>query len=341
MDSILDRGAQDALRQLDIAPLKGARVMLTGATGLIGANLAAALARTGCALTRYKRGGPIMGSYDYIIHAAGYAQPARFMADPLGTIRVNTTMLLDLLDKLAPKGRLLYLSTSEIYSGNSRALHNENDIGTTNPAHARSSYIESKRCGEAICHAARQAGQAALIARVSSVYGPGARPRDARVVSQLIDQAISDREVVLKDGGTARRVFLYTSDAVEMLLNVLVHGEQIVYNVGGPAMNVGGSGSNLNGEISIVTLARRIGDYMKVPVKVPSDSVRGGGLSGVVRTSDVRSRGGIDGAPMHVGVDIGRYVREFPKETFVQIDEGLKRTIEWHRAMAEKGLVAA
>src|SRR5690348_16520606 len=123
MQSILERNAEEALARLDAAPLRGAKVLLTGATGLIGVNLAAALTRAGASVVRAKRGGTLLGTYDFIIHAAGYAQPARFMSDPLATIRCNTSMLMELFDRLHSKGRLLYLSTSEIYSGNVRGLH--------------------------------------------------------------------------------------------------------------------------------------------------------------------------------------------------------------------------
>lgn len=336
MQSILERNAEEALARLDAASLRGAKVLLTGATGLIGVNLAAALTRAGASVVRAKRGGTLLGTYDFIIHAAGYAQPARFMSDPLATIRCNTSMLMELFDRLHSKGRLLYLSTSEIYSGNVRGLHRETDVGTTDPSHARAAYIESKRCGEAICYSARTSGHAAVIARVSSVYGPGVRRKDTRVMSQFIDQALDNGEIVLQDNGNARRVFLYVSDCVEMLLQILLHGEQSIYNVGGPLLV-----DQPNHAPTILTLARRIGEIMKVPVRSPATSgTVGHGLAGAKREM---GRKAVDaaGAPPHVAVDIGRWCREFGDKPFVSLDDGLRRTVEWHRVMADKGLAAA
>lgn len=329
MTSLLERNAEEALRRIDAKRLAGKAVLLTGATGLIGVNLAAALTRAGAKMTTPKRTMPMVGTYDFIVHAAGYAQPSRFLADPMATIAVNTSMLIDLLGRLKPEGRLLFLSTSEVYSGGSRSLHREEDIGATNPAHARGCYIESKRCGEAIVHAAREGGKIAMIARVSSVYGPGVRAKDGRVMSQFIDSAIRDEEITMKDGGAARRIFLYVSDATEMLLNILVHGEGAVYNVGGPATF---QSKNVSGEVAILQLARKIGDIMKVPVRAPS---AGGNAA--------RSTGhGMPGAPAHVGLDLSRYLREFNKETWVSMDDGLRRTIEWHRQLSgAKAMVAA
>jgi nucleoside-diphosphate-sugar epimerase len=249
------------------------------------------------------------------------------------TIKVNTSDLARLVaTNLKSKGRLLFLSTSEVYSGNPRSLYREEDIGATNPAHVRSPYIESKRCGEAICHAALAAGCTALIARVSSVYGPGVRAGDTRVMSQFIDAAIKRGEIELKDGGQARRVFLYVSDAVEMLLNILLQGAGSVYNVGGQASLTGRNGvtwNNTVGEVSILALAKKIG---KITDAVVSES----GYKG--------ARGGsaLPGAPAHTGLDMSRYCREFPKEDWVSLDDGLRRTIEWHRHMAgAKAMVAA
>ena len=188
---LLDHNAELVLARIDRAPLAGRTVLLTGASGLIGQNLHCALVKAGAKVVTPGRVlSPVSGSYDFIIHAAGYAQPAKFLADAMGTISVNTTMLMDLIQRLGPKGRLLFLSTSEVYSGSTRGIHNESDIGTTNPSGARACYIESKRCGEAICHAARENGKTTIIARVSSVYGPGVKPKDTRVMSQFIDQAL-------------------------------------------------------------------------------------------------------------------------------------------------------
>lgn len=320
MTDLLAANAERVRKAVSLAPMAGKTVLVTGASGLIGVNLHRTLTDAGVAVTVPKaRCAPVSGLFDYIIHAAGYAQPAKFLADPMGTAAVNTTMLMGLLDRLAPGGRLLFLSTSEIYSGNPRNLHNENDVGTTTPFHPRSIYIDSKRCGEAICFNARQSGKHAVIARVSSVYGPGVRKDDTRVMSELIHQALMYGEIALKDGGTARRVFLYVTDAVEMLLNILLHGEQAVYNCGGHAYNTGRNGvtwGNMIGEMSISTLARKIGERLKVPVR-----------------TQTLGRAAPEGAPSHVGLDMSRYLREFGEKEYVDIDVGLPLTIEWHREL--------
>ena len=49
---------------------------------------------------------------------------------------------------IAITGKFLFMSTSELYSGNDNFNIDESQIGTTTPSHSRACYIESKRCGD-------------------------------------------------------------------------------------------------------------------------------------------------------------------------------------------------
>lgn len=291
--------------------LQGKRIAVTGGTGLIGGVVTAALSVLGAEAKAFGSAHSLDDVLAWnptdVVHGAGHAQPSKFMAEPMHTIDLNTRWLMALLAHVEGHGggRLLYLSTSEVYSGSPHLRHHEGDIGTTTPAHARGCYIEAKRCGEAIIHAARARGQSAFAARVSLAYGPGVKKGDTRVVNQLIEQALKVGEINLQDGGQARRTYCYVTDIAEMLINVMWFGRGPVYNVGG------------EGETTILSLARKIGALMNVPVKVP----RG---VGVAQT----------GAPAHVTVDTGMYRREFAKRTFVPLEQGLKQTIAWHEALA-------
>lgn len=301
-------GAEAAAGVTGLATLKGRRVLVTGATGMIGRVLIAALKSQGVecieADSKWHIGECVKQKADLIVHAAGYAQPKRFMAAPLDTIDVNTNWTLKLARALPPNGRMLFLSSSEVCSGSAQARHLESDIGTTGPEHTRSAYIEAKRCGEAIVHAARQDGVQIVAARVSLAYGPGVKRGDTRVINEMIARAMTYGEIVLHDGGQARRTYCYITDVVEMLLSILIRGRQAVYNVGG------------EGETSVLSLARKIADLMKVPAHAP----RGLGVA-------------MNGSPSHVTLDLGRYKREFGKQIFVPLAQGLERTIEWHRAL--------
>lgn len=239
---------------------------------------------------------------EYIIHTAGYAQPGRFMEDQIKTLKLNTEVQLSLFEKLSTNGKYLFLSTSEIYSGSSNVPYKETDIGTTNTTHPRACYIEGKRCGEAICNAYRTKGIDAKSARLSLAYGPGTKPGDKRVLNSFIEKALEGK-ISLLDQGSANRTYCYVTDAVEIMWKILLHGKDAIYNVGG------------NSRITIRELAQKIGDYMKVPVEFPKESNES------------------KGAPEDVWLDMKKVQNEFGKTDYVPFDEGLKRTIEWQKAL--------
>ncbi len=319
---------------VDFRPLEGKRVLVTGASGLIGGYLTACLyhlkVHLGHHITVYavvRSGVPahlkvyldcpgttvIQGDLtsppfwneiprsDWIIHAAGYGQPSRFLQDPVKTLALNTSTTLALFEKLAPSGRFLFVSTSEVYSGLPGHRHRETEIGRTTPAHPRACYIEGKRSGEAICNAYRERGVEAKSARLALAYGPGTRQGDGRVINNFIEKGLKG-DITLLDRGEATRTYCYVSDAVEILWRILLEGKDPVYNVGGTS------------RITIRDLALAIGEYLGVAVLLPEVPAQ------------------MSGAPGEVGLHMGRVREEFGKKRFIPLKVGLPRTIEWQRA---------
>lgn len=327
----------DAGIALDGVPrhlLQDGRVLLTGASGVVGIHMAAAFRRLideGSKLrlrVTFQR--PVTGvvaqmldhpqieiirgdltdpafrrsldQAEFILHAAGYGQPGRFLENPSKTIRLNTEATLDLLEKVPQGGRFLFVSTSELYVGLPAGEANREDkIGSTNTTHPRACYIEGKRCGEAACNAARASGIQAVSARLALAYGPGARPDDRRVLYTFIEKALKLGEIAMMDHGEARRVYCYAPDAVRIMLRASLEGREPVYNVGG------------RGVLLIREVAEKIGAQLRVPVKLPETAKP------------------LEGAPAEVGLDMGLFERELGRLKYVDFDEGLRRTIAWHR----------
>jgi nucleoside-diphosphate-sugar epimerase len=242
---------------------------------------------------------------DFIIHAAGYGQPHRFMEFPITTLHLNTAVTFAFFERLKAGGKFLFIGTSEVYVGLERSPHQESQIGHTNTDHPRACYIEAKRCGEAICHSFKKSGIDAKIARLALAYGPGTRLGDRRVLHSFIEKGLQG-EIRLLDQGQAWRTYCYVTDAIEVLWKIFLEGQQTVYNVGGVSRT------------SIRDLAITIGHLMRVPVVFPKEIHK------------------LAGAPEDVQLDLSRIQKEFSKKDFIKLEEGLRRTIEWEKSLYEK-----
>ncbi len=334
-NDVIIQAASQICDRVSLDQLAGTSVVVTGASGLIGTHFLACLAilrdrgvnvrvqawvkseppphlveiaATGgfqivqanlADFAEYSR----IPEADVIIHAAGYAQPLRFMANAAATLQINTAATLALLQRVRPGGHFLFVSSSEVYAGLREGRFAESDIGTTTPYHPRASYIEGKRSGEAACFAYRSQGVHATSVRLGDVYGPGTRPHDKRALNSFIERALCQRKIELLDAGTAVRTYCYVADAVELLWQMLLHGEEAVYNAGGRS------------SVSIAELATIIGRIVGVPVTVPSTHAE------------------VAGAPAALRLDLTKTDAEFHKTIYVGLEEGLGATIEWQREL--------
>ncbi len=330
--TIIQEDALKILPKIDFRELHGKTLILTGASGLIGTYFLATLRELSAQKIKVNVVAVVQNKFpeylsyfgegvtfircdltnasclsklpkaDYIIHAAGYGQPGKFMENPLKTITLNTTCTVALFNQLNKGGKFLFLSTSEVYSGLPNPPYREEEIGTTNTTHPRACYIEAKRCGEAIVNAERTRGANAKSARLSLAYGPGTKPNDQRVLNAFIQKALAGK-LELLDRGKAKRTYCYVRDAVEILFRILLEGKEPVYNVGG------------NTNTTIAKLAEMIGKSLEVPVIFPKVSKRDAA------------------APSDVRLDMTKVENEFGKTEYVPLDEGLTHTIEWQKLL--------
>jgi UDP-glucuronate decarboxylase len=323
----LEKDINKVIENIDFSTLKNKKVLITGASGLVGFYLTQCVKRLQNELNievylSYKNNIPSYLKeyynfpyteikeditsvklepkfFDVIIHSSGYAQPMKFLSDSLTTIKINTHATINLLDSLKPDGKFLFVSTSELYSGNDNLNIDESQIGTTTPSHNRACYIESKRCGETICHSYRASGYDVKIARLSLAYGPFTKLGDLRVLNSIIDKGLNNDTIELMDDGSALRTYCYITDVIEMFWNVLLHGKDVTYNVSGFS------------DISIKGLAENVGQILDKKVITPA------------------SLDGLAGSPKVVNISSEKYINEFQKHSFVDMKHGLENVIEW------------
>ena len=165
--------------------------------------------------------------YDLIFHCAGYGQPSKFLRYSEATFRLNSSTIINLRKNLKKNGKFIYMSTTEIYSGNDK-LCDEKSIGNTTPLHPRSPYIESKRFGESFII---NSFENFLIYRVCLTYGVGAKLNDERVINLLLMRSIKEKQIDIFGGLNQLRSNLYIGDAINMIIKSSVNFNREIFNI--------------------------------------------------------------------------------------------------------------
>lgn len=165
---------------------------------------------------------------DYIIHGAGQTSSKAFIDEPVETIMTafqGTKNMLDIAKLSNVKG-FVYLSSMEVYgSPSTDEKINETHSTNLNAMRVRSCYPESKRICESLCTSYMfEYGVAAKVVRLAQTFGLGVQYNDNRVFAEFARCAIEGRNIVLKTKGETKRSYLYTEDAADAILKVLLNG---------------------------------------------------------------------------------------------------------------------
>lgn len=239
---------------------QGAKVLVTGGLGFVGAHVARALEAEGATVTILDDGfngtaasvsglaarlvaGSVTDSdlvqmlvqeADLVFHMAARSiinstknPRGDFEANSIGTLNV----LLAMRDR--PKAcRMVYTSSASVY-GNARSLpaREEEGYSLLNP------YAASKLAGEHLCEAYGEVyGLQTAILRYSNVYGPGQTARNpyCGVLGLFIERALQGLPLKIHGDGEQTRDFTYVDDAVEATLLAALSPVAVgdVFNVG-------------------------------------------------------------------------------------------------------------
>ncbi len=204
--------------------------------------------------------------YDYIIHGASNADPRNYALYPAETMLINLEGAKNVLNycKVHYSTKTIMLSTFEIYGNTGKDVYVETDTGVLDQNMIRSCYPESKRCMEILTRSyIEEYGAKAVIGRLCSIYGPTMEINDSKAHAQFIRNALRGEDIALKSKGEQLRTYCYVIDAVTGILTTLGRG------VTGEAYNI----SNENGIATIANVAKTIAEICgtKVVFDLPDE----------------------------------------------------------------------
>jgi UDP-glucuronate decarboxylase len=253
---------------------------------------------------RHDVSNPLKLEVDEIYNLACPASPVHYQYNPVLTTKTSVMGALNMLGLAKRLGcRIFQASTSEVYGDPEVHPQREDYWGHVNPIGSRACYDEGKRCAETLFfdyH--RQHGVQIKVARIFNTYGPRMHPKDGRVVSNFITQALAGDDLTIYGDGSQTRSFCYVDDLIDAFL-LLMNSEAGVtgpVNLGNPVeftmLELAGLVLQLTGSASRITHR-----------PLPAD--------------DPRQR--------RPDITLARHMLGW--EPKVQLEEGLKRTVDHFR----------
>jgi len=295
----------------------GKRVLITGATGVIGSalvrsfDLANRELGTGIAVIAQarseKKARDVLGNvldritviysedflfdagFDHCFHLAGPTASSYFVEHPVETIDVMLNGTGAMLEKCrAQGGAFVYLSSMEEYGlpYTRDEVMTEESCGLIDHLTPRSCYPMAKRMCECMCAAyTREYGVDTRILRLAQTFGAGMPLTDRRVSMQFALSAVEGRDIVLHTQGKSVSNFCYLTDAVTGILTAALKGQP------GQAYNI----CNDRETRTIRDIAQLVADQVaggaiRVRVEIPENVDMGYAPDNTMRLSSARLR---------------------------------------------------
>ena len=314
---------------------KGRNVFVTGASGFVGANLAAELVSQQANVICLRRDEARPNSLDLldlgdkvtivngavedleivaralneyevdaVFHLAAQALVGAANRSPLSTFESNirgTYILLEACRTSETVGRVVVASSDKAYGSQEKLPYTEDlNLNGLFP------YDVSKACTDLLAQSfSHTFGLPVAITRSANIYGP-ADTNMSRIIPGTILSLMKGERPIIRSDGTPVRDFVYTSDIVNAYLKIA----QNIENVRGEAFNFG------SGEpVSMLELVQRITRLMGMDLEPD-----------IMLTKKIERE--IDAQYLD-----SRKARErLDWEPLVDLDDGLKLTIDWYLA---------
>lgn len=180
---------------------------------------------------------PIYVEVDRIYNLACPASPVHYQNNPVSTTKTSVLGAINMLGLAKRRrARILQASTSEVYGDPKQHPQEEGYWGHVNPIGPRACYDEGKRCAETLFFDYHRQNEVDIrVVRIFNTYGPRMHPRDGRVVSNFIVQALTGEPITLYGDGQQTRSFCYVDDLVDGLLAMMKQNSEIgPVNLGNP-----------------------------------------------------------------------------------------------------------
>lgn len=324
------------------SPWRDRRVLLTGATGLVGSWLCRHLLGEGAAVTALVRDqdprSPLVLSgllsrcftvrgcledyasveralceaeADTVVHLGAQSLVGTARRSPLGTFESNIRGTYHVLEACRVHGdlvRRVVVASSDKAYGESEILPYHEDL----PMQGRHPYDVSKSCADLIAQSyAHSYGLPVTIARCGNIYG-GGDLNWSRLVPATIRAALQGQPVTLRSDGTCTRDYLYVEDAARALM--LLCEKAAEDGVRGQGFNFS-PGHRLTVMEMVKEVLIAVGRPDLLPVEV-------GQAAGEIRDQVLdatRARERLGWAPRWT------------------LSEGLRHTVDWYRAFLAEG----
>jgi CDP-glucose 4,6-dehydratase len=318
-----------------VGELSGRSVLVTGAHGLLGSWLVAALLDGGAHVVVIRRDEPVVSGLallglaervdvvngdicsdglvaralnEYgvndVFHLAAQTLVGTANHAPLSTFETNvrgTWMVLEAC-RLHGAERVIVASSDKAYGRHDELPYREDHA--LNPVYP---YDVSKAATDLIARSYWHSfGVPVAVTRFANLYGGGDTNR-SRLVPEAVCAALARRPPVVRSDGSPERDFLYVEDAVAAYLGIWTAlGEG---RASGEAFNAGG------GE------PHRVGDVVALICRLADSDVK----------PEIRGEGVPSGEIDRQWVDASKLRALTGWEPAVSLEEGLRRTIEWYR----------
>jgi len=249
---------------------------------------------------------PLYVEVDEIYNLACPASPVHYQRDPVQTTKTSIIGAYNMLGLAKRTGaKILQASTSEIYGDPVVHPQPESYWGNVNPIGIRSCYDEGKRAAETLFFDYHRMHDVRIkVMRIFNTYGPRMAEADGRVVSNFIVQALRHQDITIYGDGLQTRSFCYVDDLLNGMMALMASDDSVTgpVNIGNP------------GEFTIRELAEKV-----IFITGSTSSI----IEKPLPQDDPRQR----------RPDIGMAKSVLSWEPKIQLEQGLKKTIDYFRGV--------